>query len=128
MIGKPQRMRTERVEEGEMNRRIRLLIGGTAAVVVIAGGAVAATAAGGDDDAPLTGHTRERAIAAALAHVGVGSVVGTEVGEDDAAYGVEIRLADGSQVEVTLDEGFRVIATEADDDGSEDGPSTDSDD
>jgi hypothetical protein len=107
-------------EEAEMNRRIKVAIGVTAAAAVIAGGAVAATASGsGEGDAPLTGSARDRAIAAALAHVGGGSVVGTEVGEDGAAYGVEIRLSDGSQVDVKLDERFDVIATENDDDGSQ---------
>ncbi len=89
---------------------------------------MAATAAGGDDDAPLTGSAREQAIAAALAHVGEGTILETEAGDGGAAYGVEIRLTDGSQVEVSLDERFRVIATEADDDGAQDGPSTDTDD
>ncbi|MEO8422843.1 MAG: hypothetical protein ABI595_02900 [Actinomycetota bacterium] len=102
-----------------MNKRVKVVIGATAAAMVIAGGAVAATASGGEDDAPLTGSAREKATAAALAHVGEGTVVGTEVGEDGVAYGVEIRLTDGSQVDVKLDEGFQVIATENDDDGSQ---------
>ena len=68
-------------------------------------------------DAPLTGSVTEQAIAAALAHVGEGTVLGTEVGDDGAAYGVEIRLTDGSQVEVKLDERFQVVTTETDDDG-----------
>lgn len=102
-----------------MNKRIKAAIGVAAAAAVIAGGAVAATASGGEDDAPLTGSTREQATAAALAHIGEGTVVGTEVGEDGAAYGVEIRLGDGSQVDVKLDDRFHVIATEIDDDGSQ---------
>lgn len=105
--------------EAEMNKRIKTAIGATAAAAVIAGGAVAATASSGEEDTPLTGSAREQAIAAALAHVGDGTVVGTEVGEDGAAYGVEIRLTDGGQVDVKLDERFRVIATEGDDDGSQ---------
>ena len=102
-----------------MHKRIKVAIGVAAAALVIATGAVAATASGGEDDVPLTGSTREQAITAALAHVGEGTVVGTEVGEGDAAYGVEIRLADGSQLDVKLDERFHVIATEIDDDGSQ---------
>ncbi len=109
---------TIETEEAEMNKRIKVVIGATAAAMVITGGAVAATASG-EDDAPLTGSAREKATAAALAHVGEGTVVGTEVGEDGVAYGVEIRLTDGSQVDVKLDEGFQVIATENDDDGSQ---------
>ena len=33
-----------------------------------------------------------------------------------AAYGVEVRLADGRQVEVQLDQAFRVVGREADED------------
>ena len=39
----------------------------------------------------------------------------TEVGDDGAAYEVEVRLRDGSQVEVQLDDAFHVIGTEDDD-------------
>jgi hypothetical protein len=111
-----------------MNKRIKVAIGVTAAAAVIAGGAVAATASGSEDDAPLTGTAREQATAAALAHTGEGTVVGTEVGENGAAYGVEIRLGDGSQVDVKLDEQFQVIATERDHDGSQGADAADRDD
>jgi hypothetical protein len=43
-------------------------------------------------------------------------VLETEVGDDGAAYGVEIRLDDGSVVEVALDANFEVIGDAADDD------------
>ena len=102
-----------------MNKRIKVAIGTTAVAAAIAGGTVAATASGGDSDTPLTGSAWDRATAAALAHVGGGTVLDTEVGDGGAAYGVEIRLRDGSAVEVTLDERFHVIATEIDDDGSQ---------
>lgn len=48
---------------------------------------------------------------------GGGTVTETEVGDDGSAYEVEIRRADGSQVEVQLDADFTVIASERDDDG-----------
>ncbi len=69
-----------------------------------------------DSDTPLTGSDLDRAVAAALDHTGGGEVTETEVGDDGAAFGVEIRLADGSQVEVNLDADFNVIGSEADDD------------
>ena len=69
-----------------------------------------------DSDAPLLDTDLERATSAALEHTGGGEVTETETGDDGAAYGVEIRLADGSQVEVNLDADFTVIGTEADDD------------
>ena len=65
----------------------------------------------------MTGATLDRATDAALEHTGEGTVVETEAGDGDAAYGVEVRMDDGSEVEVELDEDFNVIGTEQDDDG-----------
>src|SRR5688500_9806143 len=95
----------------------RLLI--VAAVVVAlgaAGAGIAIAGSVGGDDEPLTGSALERATAAALAHTGGGTVIETEVGDDGAAYGVEVRRADGSVVEVELDDNFAVIGQEADED------------
>ena len=109
-----------------MTRKIAVL-----AVLILAVGAISAgfaIAAGGDDDKPLTGSNLEKATAAALAHTGGGTVVETEVGDDGAAYGVEVRLDDGRVVEVNLDENFDVVGQENDDDGAgdrDDGPDDD---
>ncbi|MBA2632838.1 MAG: PepSY domain-containing protein [Chloroflexi bacterium] len=107
-----------------MNRRTRL-IALSAAVVAIATGATIVVANGGPDtDAPLTGTDLDRATEAALAHTGGGTVIESEIGDDGAAYGIEIRLDDGSVVEVNLDAAFAVIGSEPDDDGAndQDGP------
>jgi uncharacterized membrane protein YkoI len=93
------------------------------AAAVITLGAVSAgiaIAAGGDNDKPISGSALAQAKAAALEHTGGGTVVESEVGDDGAAYGVEVRLDDGSQVEVNLDADFNVIGQEADDDGAND--------
>ena len=104
-----------------MRKKTRWVIGGALAVALIGGGTAIAVATGaGDDDKPLTGSALERATAAALEHTGGGTVVETEGGDDGAAYGVEIRLDDGSQVEVNLDGNFHVIGQEVDDDGPND--------
>jgi uncharacterized membrane protein YkoI len=87
-----------------------------AGLAVAMAGGIAAAATGGDTDQELTGSTHDRAVAAALAATGGGTVLETEAGDDGAAYGVEVRLADGRQVEVNLDEAFKVIAQEPDDD------------
>ncbi len=85
--------------------------GGTGAGIAIAQG-------GGDDDQPITGPALANCTAAALAGQPEGSTVTeTEVGDDGAAYGVEIRLADGSEIEVNLDADCVVIGQEADEDG-----------
>jgi hypothetical protein len=104
-----------------MQRRTRWIA--AAGLAVAMAGAIAAAATGGDTDQELTGATRDRAVAAALAATGGGTVLETEAGDDGAAYGVEVRLADGRQVEVNLDEAFRVVGQEPDEDkpGENDG-------
>jgi uncharacterized membrane protein YkoI len=99
-----------------MKRKTKLIAGGALAVAVIGGGAAVAVGAAEADDQPLTGSSLERATEAALAHTGGGTVVETEVGDDGAAYGVEIRLQDGRVVEVNLDANFGVIGSEPDED------------
>ena len=88
-----------------------LAIGATSAGIAIA--------AGSDGEKPITGSALAKAKAAALEHTGGGTVVETEVGDDGAAYGVEVRLDDGSEVEVELDGDFNVIGEEPDDDGAD---------
>jgi uncharacterized membrane protein YkoI len=98
-----------------MQRRTRWIAAAGVAGALMVGG-VAAAAADGDTDQELTGSTRDRAVNAALAATGGGTVLETEAGDDGAAYGVEIRLADGRQVEVNLDQSFKVTGQEADED------------
>jgi hypothetical protein len=102
-----------------MTKRRKLIAGALAALVVVGIGTGVAVATGGDDEA-LTGNAYERATAAALDHVGEGTVTETEVGDGGATYEVEIRLDDGSQVEVQLDRNFDVTGSEGDDDGPND--------
>jgi uncharacterized membrane protein YkoI len=99
-----------------MKRKLALSLAVVVALAAVAAG-IALAGAGGDDDKPITGSNLDRATAAALEHTGGGTVTETEVGDDGAAYGVEIRLADGTQVEVNLDANFDVVGQEEDDDG-----------
>jgi uncharacterized membrane protein YkoI len=102
-----------------MNRKAKIAIATTA----LAGGAVAATAgfavAGNADDdateAPITGTALDRASAAALEHTGGGTVTGTEVGDEESLYEVEVTLDSGAQFDVQLDESFTVVGSEGDD-------------
>lgn len=107
-----------------MQRRLTLIVAGVAALAVLAlGGAAIADARMGDDGEPLSGTTFQRASAAALEATGGGRVTETEHdSEDGATYEVEVTKADGSQVDVRLDESFNVVTVEGD--GEED---TDSD-
>jgi hypothetical protein len=111
-----------------MNARTKWIAGAAVAVAVLGiGTGVAMAVGGGDDDTPLTGSTLDQATAAALEATGGGTVTETEVGDDGAAYGVEVRLDDGTQVEVNLDERFEVIGQEQDDDGAGDDDGADDD-
>lgn len=96
-------------------KRTSVLLG--SAVVLALSGAGAAIATSADDDAnerPITGPAREKAERAALASTGGGSVTGTEVGDEESRYEVEVTLEDGSRVDVQLDESFAVVGSEGD--------------
>ena len=87
-------------------------IAALAIVALAIGGAAIAGATGGDDDKtdkPIAGQALERAKAVALDHIGGGKVTGTEAGDEEGAYEVEVTRADGSQVDVHLDKHFNVI-------------------
>ena len=109
-----------------MTKRMRWLIGAALAVGLVgAGVGIGLAETNGesgtevestDSDQPLAGAALDQAKAAALEFTGGGTVTEAEAGDDGAAYGVEIRKDDGSQIEVRLDESFSVIGTEQDDD------------
>ena len=82
-----------------------------------------------DDDIPITGEALIKATEAALKHTGGGVVTETEIvtetevddeEDEEGFYEVEVRLNDGSQIAVHLDENFNVIGSEADDDDGDD--------
>jgi uncharacterized membrane protein YkoI len=106
----------------------RILIVAASVAGLGLGGAAIAGAAGGGDDKPITGDALDSASKAALAHTGGGTITETEVegreADDekeagDGYYEVEVKGADGKQVEVNLDRDFKVIGSEADDDGGD---------
>jgi hypothetical protein len=106
-------------ERGEidMTRRTRWIVAAAAAAVFAAGVGGAAAAVAGvatEDDQPITGPALARAEQAALAYTGGGRVTGTEVGDEDSYYEVEVTLPDGRQVDVQLDENFAVVGASAD--------------
>ena len=101
-----------------MRKRVAVI----ATIVVTLGAAAAGLAiASTDDDAtetPITGADLRKASATALAHTGGGKVTGTEVGDEESYYEVEVTLDSGRQVDVQLDKSFNVVSSEGDDDGS----------
>jgi uncharacterized membrane protein YkoI len=90
------------------------------AAAALGGAALADATSSGDDDkgddgGALTGSTYDRASKAALAETGGGKVTETERdNESGATYEVEVTKADGSQVDVRLDDAFKVIVAEPD--------------
>jgi uncharacterized membrane protein YkoI len=106
-----------------MEHKTRLIAGGVAVAALVAAGAgVAAASGGGDDDGTdkaISGAALDKASAAALAETGEGQVTETEVGDEESYYEVEVTLDDGSQVDVQLDESFKVVSSSSDDDTHE---------
>jgi hypothetical protein len=91
-------------------------------VVTVAAATTGFAVATSDDDASetaITGPALAKAEAAALEHTGEGRVTGTEVGDEESYYEVEVTLPDGSQVDVQLDKSFHVVGADRDheDDG-----------
>jgi uncharacterized membrane protein YkoI len=65
-------------------------------------------------DVPITGTALEQASAAALEYIGEGRVTGTEIGDEEGYYEVEITKDNGRQVDVHLDEAFNILSQESD--------------
>jgi uncharacterized membrane protein YkoI len=101
-------------------KRSTKIIAGAAFAAAVAGGAGVAAASGGSDDgaegpdSAISGDALEKAGAAALAETGGGRVTGTEVGDEESYYEVEVTFDDGRQVDVQLDESFAVVGSSAD--------------
>ena len=117
-----------------MPNRRKTFIAVAAVTAALGAGGVAIAGASGDDEdrspeRPITGNALDRASAVALEHVGSGRVTGTETGDEEGRYEIEVTRGDGRQVDVHLDESFKVLGPKADDDerGDRDGRSDDRD-
>jgi uncharacterized membrane protein YkoI len=89
------------------------------AMVVLAGAGVAYASGSGEDSSEqqATGAGIEKAKRVALDHTNGGRVTGSEVGDEEGYYEVEVTRDDGSQVDVHLDRNFNVLETKADHEG-----------
>jgi len=100
--------------------KLKGIIIAVAAIAALgAGGAAVAGAARGGEDGPggdkaITGTALDNASAAALQSTGGGRVTGTEVGDEESYYEVEVTRDDGGQVDVQLDRGFHLVGSSAD--------------
>jgi uncharacterized membrane protein YkoI len=107
-----------------MNARTLLIAAAALAIVLLVGaGAAYATGSGGGDDPSeqqaTGGAGIEKAKSVALDYTNGGQVSGTEIGDEEGYYEVEVTRDDGSQVDVHLDRDFNVLSTPADHEGSE---------
>lgn len=104
--------------------RKTLWITGMATAAAAIGGAsagVASSTPGGDQ--PVTGSVLQQAGDSAIAHTGPGTVTSAETDNDaNTSYEVGVRLDNGNNVEVELNNSFQVVTTERDDDGAGSGP------
>jgi hypothetical protein len=103
-----------------------LLIAAAVALLLLVGAGVAfATGSSSDSsEQQATGPGIEKAKSVALDHTNGGRVTGTEIGDEEGYYEVEVIRDDGSQVDVHLDRDFNVLSTPADHESSndQDGP------
>jgi uncharacterized membrane protein YkoI len=104
------------------------LVAAVVATMLLVGAGVAYATGSGDDDSEqqATGPGIEKAKSVALDHVN-GHVTGTEVGDEEGYYEVEITKDNGSQVDVHLDKNYNVLSTPADHESPDDkdGPNDD---
>src|SRR5215218_6462089 len=100
---------------------------GAMLLLVGAGVAYASGSGGGDSEQQASGSGIEKAKNVALDYTNGGHVSGTEVGDEEGYYEVEITKDDGSQVDVHLDKNYNLLSTPADHEGPDDkdGPEDD---
>jgi hypothetical protein len=95
------------------------------AAVVAIGTGIAAAQPDDGEGTPITGDALAKASQAALAFTGSGTVTGTEVGDQESLYQVEVTLSDGSLVDVQLDQNFAVVGNKTDPPGADNEPDGD---
>jgi hypothetical protein len=98
------------------------LVAAVAALLLLVGAGVA-YATGDDSSSQPTGSNIEKSTA--LDHTNGGSVTGTEVGDEEGYYEIEVTSDDGSQADVHLDRDFTVLTTAADRENHDDEDSPD---
>ncbi len=97
----------------------KTIIAAVAALMLLVGASVAyANGSGSDPSGQATGTNLEKAKSVALDQVN-GQVSGSEVGDEEGAYQIEVTKADGTHVDVNIDKNFNVINAQADNEGQD---------
>ena len=105
-----------------INVRTLVIAAAVAILVSLGVGAGIAYANGGaSGEQQATGPGIEKAKSVTLDQTNGGRVTGTEVGDEEGYYEVEVTRDDGSRVDVHLDRDFNVLSAPADQEGSPDG-------
>jgi hypothetical protein len=102
-----------------MRARTWMLAAAVAMLVLVGAGVAYATGSGGDSSGQGGGANLDKAKSVALDQTNGGRVTGTEVGDEEGYYEVEVTKGDGSQVDVHLDKNFNVLNAPVDKEGSE---------
>ncbi len=91
-----------------------LLVAVALAMWLLVGAGVAFATGSDSSEQQATGPGIEKAKSVALEHTNGGRVTGTEIGDEEGYYEVEVTRNDGTQVDVHLDRDFNVLSTPAD--------------
>jgi hypothetical protein len=108
-----------------MNLKHIGIITAIGAATVAVGTGIATAQPDDGEGTPITGEALTKASEAALAFTGGGTVTGTEVGDEESLYEVEVTVADGSQVDVQLDQNFVVLDSKTEAPGTDIEPDAD---
>jgi hypothetical protein len=101
-------------------QRTKLATGvATVAVLALGGGGIAYAI--GDVEEQATEPGIKEAKGAALDHTGGARVTGTEVGDEEGYYEIEVTRDDASRVDVHLDRDLNILGTSSDHEGLDDG-------
>ena len=101
-----------------LNRKLTKVLISLAALTGLAFGGAAIAGASNDASPAIPGGAHARAEQAALAATHGGKVNQSELdNENGATYEVEVAKTDGSQVDVRLDDNFKVVVIEPDGEG-----------
>ncbi len=98
-----------------MTRKLKQILISLAALAALALGGAALAGASNDASGAIPGDAKAKAEQAALAATHGGKVNQSELdNENGATYEVEVARTDGSQVDVRLDDAYKVVVIEPD--------------
>jgi hypothetical protein len=109
-----------------MSMRTGVVAAVAAGLLLLGAGVAYATGPGEGSTTRAGGASADKARSVALEQVN-GRATGTEVGDEEGYYEVEIARDDGSQVDVHLDRNFNVLDTPVDHEGHENEDAPDDD-